>query len=186
MITCWLNRTILSSHIDGNTALPEWVNDHVRGCGKCRGFYESAMLLAQRLSSDVNTGREPAPPFLHAKIISTLRVTERREVQPGRGRLAWATALGLACLFAAGMLWLSQPRVPARIARSPVTSPTELALKVNLPSAAQLEGWTTSLDAPLEQETQLVLLDARTAIDTLARSFVPEDFLAASGKTERH
>jgi hypothetical protein len=64
-------------------------------------------------------------------------------------------------------------------------TPTELALKVNLPSVAQLDHWTTRLDAPLEQETQLVLLDARTALDTLARSFVPEGFLATASDPER-
>src|SRR5579859_5260704 len=116
MITCWLSQTVLSSRIDENTAPPAWVSNHVHGCRECRSYYESAMSLAEQLSSSANMERKPAPPFLHAKIISTLRAAERPERQQGRGRLAWTAAVGLACLLTAGVVWLRQPPRPARVA----------------------------------------------------------------------
>jgi len=185
MIRCWLSRNILSIRIDENRPPPEWVCNHVHGCQECRGFYELAISLAEQLSSVAKTAKGPAPPFLQARIMSTLRASERREVGRTCGRFAWATALGLACLLTAGIVWLHPPPAPTKIANNPVATPVELAPKVNLPTVTQLDSWTKSLDTGLEQETQLVLLDARSAIDTLARSFVPEDFLASASESER-
>ena len=42
------------------------------------------------------------------------------------------------------------------------------------------EAWSLSLNQPLETELQLVMNDARSAIDSLAASFIPESFLAAN------
>src|SRR5690242_6516371 len=138
MITCWLSQTILSSRIDENTPPPAWVSNHIHGCGKCRGFSESARALAEQLSSTANMERKPAPPFLHSKIISALRAAERPKRQQRHARLAWTAAVGFACLLTGSVVWLRQPPRPAQVASNSLRTPTEPALKVNLPSMAQL------------------------------------------------
>ena len=185
MIRCWLSRNILSSQAGENKPPPDWVRDHVRRCQECRRFYESAVSLAEQLSCVPKSLKNAAPPLLRARIISILRGVQRPERARTGGEFAWVTALGLACLLTAGIVWLHPPTPSTKIANNPMTKPVELAPEVNLPTVTQLGSWTKSLDMGLEQETQLVLLDARAAIDTLARSFVPEDLLASANESER-
>ena len=185
MITCLLSRNIILSRVDANTALPAWVGNHVRGCRHCRAVYDSARTLATQLSSTGITARGGVPPFLHAKVMSAVRAQARPEVMTNRWRYGWAAAIGTACLLIAGVVLLRQPPVPARVATNSIATPAELATHANLPTAAQVDQWAKTLDAPLEQETKLVLLDATAAINTLARGFLPEDLLAASTEPAR-
>lgn len=105
------------------------------------------------------------------------------EPEPRVSRLSWAVALGLVCLFAAGLFWQRQPRVLDNEAQKTNSTPVALALNVNLPSPAQVAQWTKKLDAPLEDESKLVLGDAQAALNSLARGFVPENLLASSTAT---
>ena len=93
--------------------------------------------------------------------------------------------LGTACLIAAGIVWLRQPSAPHPSASGVTASPAELALNVNLPTVAQVDQWTKTLDAPLEEETKLVLIDAKAALVTLSSSFLPETLLTSSPETAR-
>ncbi len=186
MITCWLSRNIILSRVDTNTALPVWVGNHVRGCRNCQVVYDTATALAKQLSSPGNTPKGRVPPFLHSKIVSAVRAEATREVPSNRWRYAWATAIGTACLLIAGIVLLRQPPVPTGIATNSIAAPTEVAINVNLPTAAQVDQWAKTLDAPLEQETKLVLLDATAVINTLAKGFLPEDLLASSTEPARH
>jgi hypothetical protein len=125
-------------------------------------------------------------PFLHGKIMKAIRSMETEDARPARSRLAWAVAIGTVCLVAAGTIWLRQPPLTDRIASQPAPAPAELALNVKLPSVDQLDQWTKSLDAPLEQETQLVLRDATAAIHTLAQGFLPAELLGPPAETAQH
>jgi hypothetical protein len=183
MTTCWLCQKTVSNRIDANRALPQWALNHIDHCPACRGAYESATAVALQLSSTANAQRLSLPPFLHGKIMSAVRSVEN---QPRRTRLGWAMAVGLMCLLAASMIWLRQSPLPDPNASKSTSAGAELALHVTLPSVAQVGQWTKTLDAPLEQETKLVLGDATAAINTLARGFLPEDLLASSTETPQH
>ncbi len=113
--------------------------------------------------------------------MSAVRSLENTEHQPRVSRLGWAVALGLVCLFAAGLFWPRQANVMDNPAQK--STPVELALNVDLPSPAQVAQWTKKLDAPLEDESKLVLGDAQAALNSLARGFVPENLLASSTPT---
>ena len=186
MITCWLCQKTVSSRIDANSVLPQWALNHLHHCPACRAAHESAMALAWQLSSAVDHHRRSASPFLHGKIMSAVRSMDKTEPQTGRSRLVWATAAGMMCLVAASMVWLRQPPLPDQNASKSTSAPAELALNMTLPSAAQVDQWTKTLDEPLEQETELVLRDATAAINILARGFLPEDLLASSTETAPH
>jgi hypothetical protein len=188
MITCWFFQRIVSIRLDANSALPAWVRNHIHQCPACRESYESATALIQQLSSTAKDQKRVASPFLHGKIMAAVRSRENVQVeaQRGRSRVGWRMAAGTVCLVAASILWLRLPFRPGQNAAKTTASPAELALNVNLPSAAQVDQWTKTLDAPLEQETKLVLRDATAALNTLARGFLPEDLLASSTEPAQH
>ena len=81
------------------------------------------------------------------------------------------------CVLAAVLLIRQQP-VPDPGAAKTGAGASGLALNAALPDGAQLNQWA-NLDAPLEAETQLVIGDARRALDSLTKNFVPEELLAS-------
>jgi hypothetical protein len=186
MTTCWLCQTTVSSRIDANRALPQWALNHIDHCPACCEAYKSATAVAQQLSSTANAQRLSLPPFLHGKIMSAVRSVDNARPQSGRSPLGWAMAVGTLCLLAASMIWLRQPPLPDQNVTKSTSAGAGLALHVTLPSVAQVDQWTETLDAPLEQETKLVLGDATAAINTLARGFLPADLLASSTVTAQH
>jgi hypothetical protein len=109
--------------------------------------------------------------------MSAIRAQDRliAEPQTSLGRLGWVVAVGTACLLLTFILLRHGPLAPAQ--RPPVATlvQPELAFSVNLPSTAQVDEWTTALDKPLENETQLVLNDAKTVIISLKNSFLPDN-----------
>ena len=126
----------------------------------------------------------PAPPardgrfpFLHAKIMSAIRAETEPALKPRPTRQFAASAfiLTTACvLLLAGIIWMRQPAITGQGPSAPAPALPDLAFNVALPSAAQVNQWTTALDAPLEKETQLVLNDAKNALNSLKNSFLPE------------
>jgi hypothetical protein len=180
MITCWLYQKIISSRVSARLALPDRARRHAQSCPTCRQYYESATALARQLSLGADNERRPPSPFLHGKIMSAIRAEENLNPQPARARLNWAIPVTAACLFLlAGIVWLLQPAAPSQNLSSSAAVPADQALNVTLPSAAQVGRWTKTLDAPLENETQLVLNDAKTVIHSLANSFLPDNFQAS-------
>jgi predicted anti-sigma-YlaC factor YlaD len=165
--------------VDAHTALPDWTQRHAQSCPGCRQFYESAKTLAQQLSASVDKERLPSA-FLHGKIMSAIRAQENVELQPARGRLVWAIAVGTACVLLAGIVWLREPTAPGQNKSGPTSVPAELALNVSVPSATQVGQWTKTFDGPLENETQLVLNDAKAAFDSLKSSLLPDNLVASS------
>ncbi len=182
MITCWFCQRIVSLRVDSNSALPEWAHNHVQNCPACQESYKSAMALSRQLFSTARDQKRAASPFLHGKIMSAVRSAEHAGAHHGHRRLGWGMAVGTVCLLAASMVWLLLPSRPDQNLAKSAAPPAELALNVTLPSVAQVDQWTKTLDAPLEQETKLVLLDATAAINTLARGFLPENLLASSAE----
>jgi hypothetical protein len=97
----------------------------------------------------------------------------RLEQQPARRGQGVMLAVGPACLLLlAGVIWLCRPRIPAEHSSTSARPLAELDLK--LPGIAQMNQWSSALDEPLENETQLVLNDAKTALTSLKNSFLPE------------
>jgi hypothetical protein len=180
MITCWLYQKIISSRVSTRRALPDRARRHAQSCPTCRHSYESATAMARQLSLSADGERRSPSPFLHGKIMSAIRAEENLKPQPARARVNWAIPVAAACLFLlAGIVVMLQPAAPNQNVSRSAAVPAAAALKVTLPSAAQVGRWTTTLDAPLENETQLVLNDAKTVIHSLASSFLPDNLQAS-------
>lgn len=177
MITCWLYRNFVSSRMGVASSLPHWAQRHVQHCSICRETHRAATAVTRALAAGPAGERRPLPPFLHAKIMGAVRAETSSGLELRRPRrLAYGPlAVGLACLvLLAGTVWIWRPRTPAEQAQVVSRTPEELHFKVQLPSLAQVNQWTSSLDEPLENETQLVLNDAKTALTSLKNSFLPE------------
>jgi len=177
MIICRLYQTIASSHVDDGTRLPTWTQRHLNNCPRCREFYQSALAITKELSTRTEGDRRSPSPFLHAKVMSAIRSEANAafEPRPSRRRSAGVLVLGTACLLLlAGILWVRHPAITGQHPSTSTPAPADVAFNVQLPSAAQVNQWTTALDKPLEKETQLVLNDAKSALNSLKNSFLPE------------
>ena len=134
------------------------------------------MTTVRALSAGADGERRWPSPFLHGKIMSGIRASQRLESPPARWRLGWRAVAGTVCLlFVTGVIWMSRPPAPGSRGSGGRLVPAEGALALNLPSAAQVDQWTKTLDGPLEHEMELVLNDAQAAINSLKASFLPEN-----------
>ena len=182
MITCWRCRRIVSAHIDAGVPLPDWTRQHMERCPPCREFYESGMAMAQRLSATAGGERREPSAFLQGKIMSAVRSDGNAGRKPAAARLGWAMAVSVACVVVAGTVWLRRPPTPHQIASKPVPVPTQQVLNASVPAPTRVNQWLETSEAPLENETQLVLNDAKTAVNTLAKSLLPDDLIGSSAK----
>jgi len=172
--------------MDAGVALPGWTRQHLESCPRCREFYESGMALAQRLSASVGGEKREPSPFLHGKIMSTVRSGKNEGRQAVAARLGWAVAVGAACVMAASIVWLRRAPAPHQIASKPIPVPARQVLNAGVPAPARVNQWVETSEAPLENETKLVLNDAKTAMNTLAKSLLPDDLLGSSAKNGTH
>jgi len=140
------------------------------------------MALAQRLSASAGAERREPPPFLHGKIMSAVGSEGNAGRQPATARLGWAMAVGAACVLAVAIVSLRRPPAAHQSVLNPTPAPVQQVVNASLPAPAQMNQWLKTSEAPLENETQLVLDDAKTAMNTLAKSFLPDDLLASSAK----
>lgn len=181
MIGCKICQRIISNCLDANGTLPKWTRNHLQTCSVCRKYYEDARNLARQISAPDKEKIQSIPPFLHARIMATVRSQENVEPQPRHARLTWAISATTLCLIAAALVWSREPSASYRSPSKPASAPAELAWE--LPSVTQVGQWTENLDSPLEQETKLILSDANTAINSLAKTFLPDDLLRTSSET---
>ena len=83
-----------------------------------------------------------------------------------------------ACLVLGAFLWLQNRPVPdlpvAQTHLGSDTSAADLASLFELPKGADLSELSRKLNWPLETEMQMVVTDAKTAMNYLADSFLPE------------
>ena len=175
MIVCWFYKKIAAHHLD---ELPAKARAHIETCLNCRRHYESEADVARRLAAGAEAERLPASPFLHGRIMASLDRSPGMTGDNGKvGRPGWAVALGAMCLLLLGVfvIWHQpSPQSPGIHRTVGASSTTAPPLTVRLPPVPQLREWTEKLDEPLETEMQLVVSDARTAMNCLVESLLPD------------
>jgi hypothetical protein len=142
------------------------------------------MITCWRCRRIVSAHIDAGDALLHGKIMSAVRSEENTGRRPTATRLGWAMAASAACAMAAGIVWLNRPPTPQQIVIKP--TPVSAQQVASVPAPAQVDQWLKTSEAPLENETKLVVNDARTAMNTLAKSLLPDDLLGSSAKNRTH
>jgi len=182
---CWFHKRILSRSLDANAAPPTGTLQHLQHCATCSAFYEAQSRIVRELVAGAESRRLRSSPWLERRIIAELRQeSEEAGMAARRFPSGWPIAATAACLLLGGFLWLQNRPLPNQ--PLPQSHPgsdasaADLASLFELPKGADLDELGRKLNWPLETELQLVVTDAKTAMNYLADSFLPEPLRRAA------
>ncbi|MCS1412018.1 MAG: hypothetical protein M2R45_05221 [Verrucomicrobia subdivision 3 bacterium] len=185
MITCWLTRQKIAKCLDDGTSVGASIQAHLHQCSACETYQQQQVALVGQLTREAQQGSLAPSLFLQGKIVAAVR----RAAEPGpeiapSGRLAWPGGFALtvvaAALIVAGIIWKQpNPQPQTSILLTEVIRLSgDKVLKET--TGQNFEAWSVTINQPLESEIQFVMNDARSAIDSLAASFLPEQFLTSN------
>jgi hypothetical protein len=182
---CWFHKRILSRSLDANATPPTGTLQHLRHCATCSEFCETQTRIVRELGAGAESCRLQSSPWLERRIIAEFRQEpEEAGVAARRFPTASSIAATAACLLLGAFLWLQNRPVPdppaAQSHPGSETSVADLASLFKLPKGADLSELSQKLNWPLETEMQLVVTDAKTAMNYLADSFLPEPLRQAA------
>jgi len=182
---CWFHKRILSRSLDANVTPPAGTLLHLQHCATCSAFYETQTRIVRQLVASAESSRLQSSPWLERRIIAELRQEpERAGMAARRFPSGWPIAVAAACLLLGAFLWLqNRPVSDPPVAQShpgSYASAADLALLLELPKEADLSELSRRLNWPLETEMQLVVTDAKSAMNYLADSFLPEPLRQAA------
>ena len=174
---CWLSKIVINRRLDEGGIAPAWANAHLARCAACRAHHERERHLVEQLSACAAHDRREAPPFLHARILANL---DRSPVTaPNRFASTWAMALGGGLAIGVLLLAFHFRTMPVRPTNTAASSQLASFDPItNLPTRESILAFSAKFDEPLETELRLVMDDARMAVSSLSRRFVPEEVLA--------
>jgi hypothetical protein len=188
MRACWIYKIVMSHCLDSRERLPGWVDQHVESCEECARFHRGHRRVIDRLSIDAaeTASGSEASPFLHSRIMAAVR---RAEPEPSRVsfRPAWFAGVAASVLIVGALSLRLLPELggqlkpTAPLAQSVVEQARPLVPVLSLANGEKLLEMSRNFDQPLEAEIQFVMNDARSAIETLANSFLPGQMIAQSG-----
>ena len=164
---------------DSPQRMPGWVSRHVAVCPSCRQFQAGQRRLISALSAEARAQSPELPPFLHGRIIASVRKEAKESRRPFAliywVRAALIPALGVFAL-ASYLTW--KPHPPQTRASHRTTHMVAVDLGNSTESVAKVDptrllAWAEKLDQPLESELHLVVGDAKDAFKSLAANFLP-------------
>jgi len=182
---CWIHKKILSRSLDANATPPTGTLQHLRHCTTCSAFYDTQSRIVRELAAGAESCRLQSSPWLEHRIIAELRQEpEGAGMAARRFPSGWRIAATAACLLLGAFLWLQNRPVPdlpvAQTHLGSDTSATDLASLFELPKGTDFSELSRKLNWPLETEMLLVVTDAKTAMNYLADSFLPEPLRQAA------
>jgi hypothetical protein len=182
---CWFHKRILSRSLDANATPPAGTLRHLRHCATCSAFCETQTRIVSELVAGAASCRLQSSPWLERRVIAELRQEpEGTGMAARRFPSRWPIAAAAVCLLLGAFLWLKNRPVPDQpVAQSHPgadASAAELASLLELPKGTDLSELSRKLNWPLETEMQLVVTDAKTAMNYLADSFLPEPLRQAA------
>ncbi len=183
MKLCLIYQWLLARCWAPGQTLPKLLRAHFQDCPGCREMYQHHERIAQRLAAQADTARTPAPPFLEGKILAAL---EREGSPMAHGRVHRRPAWALAALAATGAVvagilsfqhFYSAARRDSQVAalNNVVAAAQPFTATVKLANGKTLVAWSDSLEKPLKTEIQSVVIDAKNAVDGLAKTLLPGD-----------
>ena len=181
MLRCRLVQTWMSLSADTDRTPSGRCQRHLASCPACRSAGETTTRLVRSLEGGAGRLRQPAPPFLAARIVAAVRApapSTYRAWGLAWTRVAWTVGVIVLGLLVGVVSWPRKSSTPGSAISVAQVDPNGPGLAANLasrlPDSASLLAFGARLDEPLEQEWQRMLADARTAARSLAAAFVPE------------
>lgn len=180
---CWLNRMMISHALDGGRGLSEGRMKHIRRCDGCRRFYQTSLLLAERL-------KEQAPG--DAGVLATM---DRKGWLPPQGQMppryaGWSRRAAAAVLAVlAGGIWYWQGTGPAprptanREWQSFADTLYEHGFAADVFASRTGDSLQRLVSNPYQRELSCITDDANRALDFLVVSLVPSRPDEAAEKT---
>jgi hypothetical protein len=144
--------------------------------------------LTRQLLTTAEAQRALPSPFLRTRILAAIDRSQSNE--PVAGWEHWWLRLGVrfgavATFFAAfviaAVVWRQHTPPPRAAVQQPAPSAVTPALLENLTGrlsradGQKLLEWSQSLEQPLDQELQSLVNDAKSALGSLARNFLPDN-----------
>lgn len=157
MISCFFHHRAIRRHLDDSEPLSQSTTGHVEQCADCRELLATHALVMKRLTTP--PAQIEAPPFLHARVMNSLRETptaHRRDPN-----FQWAAAMFGIALLTLGIAVLPSKR-PAEPTPAWPTLGAPISLKTSLP------------ENPLESEIKNLREDTLNAAKALAATFLPD------------
>jgi hypothetical protein len=181
MSFCRYYRIRISHCLDNGQELPANVGKHIQECAECENVYRRGLQVADALSAQAFPFQQKEPsPFLRARVLARLddRPSESYSGQH-RASLWLAGAATVAVVVMASLWWPRNsletgPKLAGGnigVVTAPAVSTTQEEQSVGGSAIRQL----ADLDQPLSREMESVVKDAKTAVQLLARNFVPDN-----------
>ena len=178
---CRFFQARISWRIEAGESLTPRLQRHIAACADCRRYYAGQLALTNLLSAQATQNRPVLSPFLHGKILAALH-RDNPQPEPAWPLPRWATALAAVIAIAGVWLVLNQrtPRgsiSPENMAHHSVNNDSPFGgrdLLVAIPKL-NLAVVSARLDQPFADEANAVIADAKSAVQMLARNFLPSD-----------
>jgi hypothetical protein len=160
----------------GEPALAEEAAAHAAACPACA----RALARSRAMESELRAmADEPAPPFLHARIMAHVRSAQRSQVRSRRLAFAAVAAVVLA-LGSYALLWRGQPPTPTRVAERLAAPSQDKGRRVSDMREGQ-EGAVGGVLAPAPPPK--VSMDKAAAPQAIRRKEAPAPAIAAAPVT---
>ena len=192
MITCWLTRRRIDWEMDDGAAMSAAVGLHLSRCAACEGYRRRQLSLVKGLIREARQNPPSSPPLFRASDSpnrgGSFGGNDGCRTQSTNGRtlpgLKFAWRQALVCGAAAALVVVGLLRMPP--SEAPSSSSERIAKVIRFSGGQALEEaaeqslreWSALLNQPLESEIQFLMNDARFAMNSLAASFLPEQYLA--------
>ena len=192
MITCWLTRRKIDWEMDDGAATSAAVRRHLSRCAACERYRRRQLALVKELIQEARQTPPSSPLFFREQASILPNQTGsfggggcRTQSANGRTspglKFAWRQALVwcvAAFLVVFGILRMPPREVPSSSSEL-IAKAIHFSGEQALDEAARqsLQEWSALLNQPLESEIQFLMNDARLAMNSLASSFLPEQYL---------
>ncbi len=173
---CWLYRVWISHVLDGERVLPGSLKEHIRTCDSCRRFYQTSLMMADRLKQEAPGGMfNRLFVDLTGQALPLSQGRQRRSLRPWRA----AAAVFVVVLAGGVIYWGVSTTLPQPAPKNELQSFTETLYEHGFAAdtfTGRTDGSLQTLAAgPFQQEMSRITEDANRALDFLVVSLVQSD-----------